>query len=119
MTRSLLLLVACAAGCGAAAPRTARIEPLPALPFALEDGPRELETAWGAARLARESGYEPATLREQVTSKGGTTAAALAVLDAAGVRDMVSRAVGAATARSRELAQEFGAQDGAPPAVRE
>lgn len=49
MTRSLLLLVACAAGCGAAAPRTARIEPLPALPFALEDGPRELETAWGRA----------------------------------------------------------------------
>jgi pyrroline-5-carboxylate reductase len=67
-----------------------------------------IETAWGAARLARESGYDPATLREQVTSKGGTTAAALAVLEGANVRDIVSRAVGAATARSRELAQEFG-----------
>jgi pyrroline-5-carboxylate reductase len=67
-----------------------------------------VETAWGAARLARESGYDPATLREQVTSKGGTTAAALGVLEGANVRDIVSRAVGAATARSRELAQEFG-----------
>lgn len=67
-----------------------------------------VETAWGAARLARESGYDPATLREQVTSKGGTTAAALGVLEGANVRDIVARAVGAATARSRELAQEFG-----------
>ena len=39
-------------------------------------------TARGAGRMAAESGLEPATLREQVTSKGGTTAAALEVLGA-------------------------------------
>ncbi len=36
-------------GCGATAPRSARIAPLPELPFALEDGPRELRMAWTRA----------------------------------------------------------------------
>ncbi|MEA3113131.1 MAG: putative transposase, partial [Caballeronia sp.] len=45
-----------------------------------------LETAFGAAQMARQSAESLATLREQVTSKGGTTAAALEVLDAAGLR---------------------------------
>jgi pyrroline-5-carboxylate reductase len=67
-----------------------------------------LETAYGSARLARESSDDPATLRAQVTSKGGTTAAALAVLERAGLRDIVCSAVAAASARSRELAAEFG-----------
>jgi pyrroline-5-carboxylate reductase len=67
-----------------------------------------LETAYGAARLARESSDDPATLRAQVTSKGGTTAAALGVLEHAGLRDIVCSAVAAASARSRELAAEFG-----------
>jgi pyrroline-5-carboxylate reductase len=67
-----------------------------------------LETAYGSARLARESSDDPATLRAQVTSKGGTTAAALAVLEQAGLRDIVCSAVAAASARSRELAAEFG-----------
>jgi len=39
-----------------------------------------LETAFGAAQMARQSADSLATLREQVTSKGGTTAAALEVL---------------------------------------
>jgi pyrroline-5-carboxylate reductase len=68
-----------------------------------------LETAFGAAQMARQSSDPLATLREQVTSKGGTTAAALAVLDAAGLRAIVAHAVAAADRRSAELAAEFGA----------
>jgi pyrroline-5-carboxylate reductase len=68
-----------------------------------------LETAFGAAQMARESPDSLATLREQVTSKGGTTAAALEVLNAAGLRDIVAHAVAAADRRSAELAAEFGA----------
>jgi pyrroline-5-carboxylate reductase len=67
-----------------------------------------LETAFGAAQMARQSRDSLATLREQVTSKGGTTAAALAVLDAAGLRAIVAHAVAAADRRSAELAAEFG-----------
>ena len=66
-----------------------------------------LETAFGAAQMARQSADSLATLREQVTSKGGTTAAALAVLDAAGLRAIVGHAVAAADRRSAELAAEF------------
>ena len=68
-----------------------------------------LETAFGAAQMARQSSESLALLREQVTSKGGTTAAALAVLDAAGLRAIVAHAVAAADRRSAELAAEFGA----------
>jgi pyrroline-5-carboxylate reductase len=67
-----------------------------------------LETAFGAAQMARQSRESLAVLREQVTSKGGTTAAALAVLDAAGLRSTVAHAVAAADRRSAELAAEFG-----------
>jgi pyrroline-5-carboxylate reductase len=67
-----------------------------------------LATAYGAARMARESHEPLAVLREQVTSQGGTTAAALAVLDAAGLRATVARAIAAADRRSAELAAEFG-----------
>jgi pyrroline-5-carboxylate reductase len=68
-----------------------------------------VETAQGAGRMAAESTDTPAELRAQVTSKGGTTAAALAVLEEAGVRDIFRRAVTAAARRSGELAREFGA----------
>ena len=67
-----------------------------------------LATAFGAAHMARQSREPLALLREQVTSKGGTTAAALAVLDAAGLRATVAHAVAAADRRSAELAAEFG-----------
>ncbi len=67
-----------------------------------------LETAFGAAQMARQSSESLALLREQVTSKGGTTAAALAVLNAAGLRAIVAHAVAAADRRSAELAAEFG-----------
>ncbi len=68
-----------------------------------------LETAFGAAQMARQSADSLATLREQVTSKGGTTAAALEVLNAAGLRAIVAHAVAAADRRSAELAAEYGA----------
>lgn len=67
-----------------------------------------VDTAAGAAKLASTSGDDPATLRQQVTSKGGTTAAALAVFESADLRAIVARAVAAAARRSRELADEFG-----------
>jgi pyrroline-5-carboxylate reductase len=68
-----------------------------------------LQTAFGSAQMARQSRDELATLREQVTSKGGTTAAALAVFDAAGLRDIVAAALTAADKRSAELAALFAA----------
>jgi len=67
-----------------------------------------LETAFGASQMARMSGESLSTLREQVTSQGGTTAAALEVLDAAGLRAIVAHAVAAADRRSAELAAEYG-----------
>ena len=67
-----------------------------------------LETAFGASQMARLSSESLGTLRDQVTSKGGTTAAALDVLDAAGLRAIVAHAVAAADRRSAELAAEYG-----------
>src|ERR1700736_3613494 len=67
-----------------------------------------LETAFGASQMARLSSESLSQLREQVTSKGGTTAAALDVLDAAGLRAIVAHAVAAAAPRSAELAAEYG-----------
>lgn len=67
------------------------------------------QTALGAAQMASESSDSLAVLREQVTSKGGTTAAALAILDAADLRGIVAGAVAAAERRSAELAAEYGA----------
>jgi pyrroline-5-carboxylate reductase len=67
-----------------------------------------LETAFGASQMARLSSESLSQLREQVTSKGGTTAAALDVLDAAGLRAIVAHAVAAADRRSAELAAEYG-----------
>jgi len=65
-------------------------------------------TALGAGRMVTESADPPATLREQVTSKGGTTAAALDVLERAGLRDTLAEAIAAAARRSAELADLFG-----------
>ena len=61
------------------------------------------QTAYGAARMALESGETPAALRKQVTSPGGTTAAALAVFEEAGLAAMVERALTAARDRGRQL----------------
>jgi len=61
-------------------------------------------TVSGAGELLRQSGLEPSVLRQNVTSPGGTTAAALSVLMADnGLQPLLTRAVEAATKRSREL----------------
>lgn len=68
-----------------------------------------LWTFVGAAKLAIErSTVDPATLRAQVTSKGGTTERALEVLEAAHVKQTFIDAVAAACERSRELGDAFG-----------
>jgi len=64
-----------------------------------------LETALGAARLAVESTEDPGSLQKQVTSPGGTTEAAINVLNNSGVRDALQRADSAARARGGELAE--------------
>jgi pyrroline-5-carboxylate reductase len=62
-------------------------------------------TVAGSGELARISAESPAQLRENVTSPGGTTRAALDILMAAdGLPSLITRAVAAAAARSRELA---------------
>lgn len=65
-----------------------------------------LATVTGAGELARVSHETPTKLRENVTSPGGTTRAALDVLMADdGLAELMDRAVAAATRRSRELAR--------------
>lgn len=61
------------------------------------------QTAYGAGRVAAESELELDALRRSVTSKGGTTAAALESFEASGIRDIVERALRAARDRSVEL----------------
>lgn len=63
-----------------------------------------LQTAWGAAQLAITSEAGPDVLRQQVTSPGGTTAAALNVFEEGGFRVLVDSALAAARRRSEELA---------------
>ncbi|UCE30471.1 MAG: pyrroline-5-carboxylate reductase [Burkholderiales bacterium] len=73
-----------------------------------------IATFAGASRLAAESEDSPATLRERVTSRGGTTAAAIAQLASHRVADHVVEAIEAAQRRSVELGEAFGnAQDDA------
>ncbi|KQP03835.1 pyrroline-5-carboxylate reductase [Pseudorhodoferax sp. Leaf265] len=62
----------------------------------------------GAAELARRSDEPLATLRQRVTSKGGTTYAAITSMQEAGVGPAFERAMQAAEQRARELGDEFG-----------
>ncbi len=80
-----------------------------ALGFARADARRlAYATFAGAVKLAQASDHEPAALRAQVTSKGGTTERALAVLEADAVKAKFVAAVQAAAQRARELGDELG-----------
>lgn len=68
------------------------------------------QTALGAARMATEGEDDPATLRAKVTSKGGTTAAAIASFEASQLDEIILRALTAARDRATELADELGRQ---------
>jgi pyrroline-5-carboxylate reductase len=63
------------------------------------------QTVLGAAKLAVETGKHPAILRDEVTTPGGTAIAAVADLEAHGLRTMLINAVAVATARSKELSK--------------
>jgi pyrroline-5-carboxylate reductase len=67
-----------------------------------------VQTFVGAAQLAAQSTEDVALLRERVTSKGGTTAAALAHLQAQAVGPAIAAAAFAALERSREMARTYG-----------
>jgi len=67
-----------------------------------------LQTVLGAAQLAARSKEPPAVLRERVTSKGGTTAAALAVFDEAQLAAHFRRAIAVASRRGTELGEQLG-----------
>ena len=65
-----------------------------------------LQTIKGSASFYQQAARHPATLRNQVTSPGGTSAEALYYLEKAGFRTAISRAVWAAYQRSLELGKE-------------
>ena len=67
-----------------------------------------LQTALGAARMALESDISPASLRENVTSKGGTTEQAILSFQQGSFQKLVSDALRAANDRSKSLADELG-----------
>jgi pyrroline-5-carboxylate reductase len=67
-----------------------------------------IQTLYGSGLMARASDGDLARLRAEVTSKGGTTEAAVRAFDAANLRGIVATAVTAATDRGREMAQAFG-----------
>jgi pyrroline-5-carboxylate reductase len=77
----------------------------------LPDGASRSLALWtfvGAAKLAIERGEDPAALRAQVTSKGGTTERALEVLESHKVKERFVEAVAAACVRSRDLGEALG-----------
>jgi pyrroline-5-carboxylate reductase len=76
----------------------------------VEQGRRlALATFAGATALAQQSTESPAVLRERVTSRGGTTYAALMSMDNDAVKAAFVRALHAANARAHQLGDEFGA----------
>lgn len=70
-----------------------------------------LQTGFGAARMAQQSEFEPAQLRRNVMSPGGTTERAVHCLEDGGLRELFAEATEACAARAREMAAELGKKD--------
>ena len=64
------------------------------------------QTVAGSAEMVLQTGLHPAVLRDHVTSPGGTTIAALAVLEAKGLRSALIEAVHASAERAREMGRK-------------
>ena len=69
------------------------------------------KTVRGAATMVLETGKHPGALKDEVTSPGGTTIAAVHALEQGGMRASVMNAVMAATLKSRELGQARSSSD--------
>ena len=67
-----------------------------------------LQTFIGASKLAEKSHESPTTLRDQVTSKGGTTEQAILTMESGGVKSSIIKAAKAAASRSEELGDMLG-----------
>ena len=65
-----------------------------------------MSTVLGAAHLLQETDEDASELRRQVTSPGGTTAAAIGALEAGGFKELVAKAVTAAHERAKELGKQ-------------
>jgi pyrroline-5-carboxylate reductase len=70
-----------------------------------------LDTFNGAAKLAMESTEDVVTLRQRVTSKGGTTERAVQTMETAAVKNNIIEAIRAAAKRAQELGNELGKQN--------
>ncbi|MDX5300216.1 MAG: pyrroline-5-carboxylate reductase [Gammaproteobacteria bacterium] len=69
-----------------------------------------IQTMRGAARMARDSGEEPAQLKRNVMSPGGTTERAIQTFEQGDLVGLIGQAVAAANARSAELAEQLARQ---------
>ncbi len=67
-----------------------------------------VSTFIGASELARTSNEPPEILRQRVTSKGGTTHAAITSMESSKIKELFEQALFAARDRAREMGQEFG-----------
>lgn len=74
-----------------------------------------IQTVLGAAEMAKQSDLEPAQLKRNVMSPGGTTERAIQSFEDGGLRDLFDTAIYAATQRSKELAEILGSKDISKP----
>nr|WP_298413811.1 pyrroline-5-carboxylate reductase [uncultured Halomonas sp.] len=70
-----------------------------------------LQTGLGAAKMAQQSEYDPAQLKRNVMSPGGTTERAIESLEDGGLRQLFNDATQACAARARALSEEIGKKD--------
>jgi len=66
-----------------------------------------IQTMGGAAKMAADSDDDPAQLRRNVMSPGGTTEQAIETFESGGLRELVSKAYNAAKKRSAELSEQL------------